>query len=52
MPDHGEDEECNDEKCQQCCPHDWDDYCCLICGVEKDWGAMIDAVMDDMKYKD
>lgn len=32
-----------DDACKECCPHDWDDYCCNICGAEKDMGSLIDA---------
>jgi hypothetical protein len=34
---------CEEETCQQCCEHDFDDLYCLNCGIERDMGELIDA---------
>lgn len=37
---------CEEEKCQECCPHDERDHgICLYCEHEGDPGAAIDAAM-------
>lgn len=36
---------CEQEGCQTCCEHQYDDHCCLNCGKERDYGAEIDAAM-------
>ena len=39
-----EHDECEEESCQVCCPHDeHDHFICLACGKELDPGQFIDA---------
>ena len=47
---HPSGEDCGQDKCQLCCPHDeYDHWICLDCGHEKDPGEDIDAAMDYIK---
>lgn len=41
---------CEDEACEQCCPHDEREHgMCLDCGHEEDPGEAIDRAMDIME---
>jgi len=43
-------EACNEEKCQQCCPHDERDHgICMDCEDEEDPGSAIDRAMDSFQ---
>jgi len=43
-------ESCEEEKCQECCPHDeWDHDQCMYCEKERCPGEAIDAAMDSME---
>ena len=47
---HEEGKLCDEENCQECCPHDERDHgICLDCGQEEDPGAAIDRAMDAME---
>lgn len=42
-----DDTPCEQQDCQQCCPHDeFDHDICLDCGYEHDPGIAIDRAMD------
>ena len=44
---HEAGDDCGDDRCQECCPHDERDHgICLYCGHEQDPGEAIDAAMD------
>ena len=36
-------DECINESCQECCPHEFDHDQCMDCGYERDPGDAIDA---------
>ena len=41
---------CENEKCQECCPHDeWDHDQCMYCEKERCPGLAIDRAMDAME---
>lgn len=40
---HAIGEPCEDEACQECCPHEYEDGYCLNCSAEQDMGELIDA---------